>query len=191
MTKTKNPTFDLIVYGATGFTGSLVARYLALDPESTVSNPAALKWAMAARSKPKLMQTKEQLKTKLPELAAHLIDAIPTIVADSNEAISLVEMVQQTKVIVSLVGPYKLYGELLVKACAENGVHYCDLTGEIVWMDEMTAKYAAAARATGARLVNCCGFESIPSDLTTYLISDRIQQKHKMQTSTIDFTLLT
>ncbi|CAI5701453.1 unnamed protein product [Peronospora effusa] len=179
--------FDLIVYGATGFTGSLVTRYLTIDSESSLTNPTALKWAMAARSESKLMQLKEQLKTKLPDVASHLIDSIPMIVADSNNEKSLEKMVQQTKVIVSLVGPYKLYGELLVKACAENGVHYCDLTGEIVWIEEMTAKYTAAAIKTGAILVNCCGFESIPSDLTTYLISDRIQQNLKMKTSTVDF----
>ncbi|ETM98424.1 hypothetical protein PPTG_19541 [Phytophthora nicotianae INRA-310] len=95
-------------------------------------------------------------------------------------------MVQQTKVVVSLVGPYKLYGELLVKVCAENGVHYCDLTGEIVWIEEMTAKYAATAAKTGAVLVNCCGFESIPSDLTTFLVADRIQKKLNSATSTVD-----
>ncbi|CAH0486237.1 unnamed protein product [Peronospora farinosa] len=179
--------FDLIVYGATGFTGSLVTRYLTIASESSLTNPTALKWAMAARSESKLMQLKEQLKTKLPDVASHLIDSIPIIVADSNNEKSLKKMVQQTKVIVSLVGPYKLYGELLVKACAENGVHYCDLTGEIVWIEEITAKYTAAAIKTGAILVNCCGFESIPSDLTTYLISDRIQQNLKMKTSTVDF----
>ncbi|GMF14161.1 unnamed protein product [Phytophthora lilii] len=181
--------FDVIVYGATGFTGSLVARYLAAEAESALSNPSALKWAVAARSKAKLAQVKEQLKSKLPDVAPELIDAIPVVVADSGDEASLVKMVQQTKVVVSLVGPYKLYGELLVKACAEKGVHYCDLTGEIVWIEEMTAKYAATAAKTGAVLVNCCGFESIPSDLTTFLVTDRIQQKLNSATSTVDFYL--
>ncbi|KAG3080326.1 hypothetical protein PI124_g5969 [Phytophthora idaei] len=178
--------FDLIVYGATGFTGSLVARYLATESESALSNPSALKWAVAARSEAKLTEMKEQLKEKLPEVAPELIDAIPVVVADSSSEESLVKMVQQTKVVVSLVGPYKLYGELLVKACAENGVHYCDLTGEIVWIKEMTAKYAATATKTGAVLVNCCGFESIPSDLTTFLVADRIKEKFNSATSTVD-----
>ncbi|KAL4130306.1 hypothetical protein PRIC2_006312 [Phytophthora ramorum] len=179
--------FDVIVYGATGFTGSLVARYLAAESESALSSPSALKWAVAARSEAKLVQVKEQLKAKLPDVAPELIEAIPVIVADSSDEKSLVQMVQQTKVVVSLVGPYKLYGELLVKACAESGVHYCDLTGEIVWIEDMTAKYAATAARTGAVLVNCCGFESIPSDLTTFLVADRIQKKLNSSTSTVDF----
>lgn len=179
--------FDLIVYGATGFTGSLVARYLAAEAESALSSPSALKWAIAARSEAKLAQVKEQLKSKLPDVAPELIDEIPVVVADSGDEQSLVAMVRQTKVVVSLVGPYKLYGELLVKACAENGVHYCDLTGEIVWVEEMTRKYAQTAEKSGAVLVNCCGFESIPSDLTTFLVTDRIQQKLNAATSTVDF----
>ncbi|KAE8881911.1 hypothetical protein PF005_g5713 [Phytophthora fragariae] len=178
--------FDVIVYGATGFTGSLVARYLAAEPESALGSASALKWAVAGRSEAKLQQIKEQLKTKLPEVAPELIDALPVVVADSGDEQSLVQMVQQAKVVVSLVGPYKLYGELLVKACAEHGVHYCDLTGEIVWIEEMTRKYAAAAAKSGAVLVNCCGFESIPSDLTTFLVADRIQSKFNSATSAVD-----
>ncbi|OWZ18506.1 Trans-acting enoyl reductase [Phytophthora megakarya] len=178
--------FDVIVFGATGFTGSLVARYLAAEPESALSNPSALKWAIAARSEAKLVQVREQLKTKLPNVAPELIDAIPVVVADSDNEESLVKMVQQTNVVVSLVGPYKLYGELLVKTCADNGVHYCDLTGEIVWIEEMTAKYATTAAQSGAVIVNCCGFESIPSDLTTFLVADRIKKKYNSATRTID-----
>uniref|UniRef100_A0AAV1TPG0 Saccharopine dehydrogenase NADP binding domain-containing protein n=1 Tax=Peronospora matthiolae TaxID=2874970 RepID=A0AAV1TPG0_9STRA len=124
MPSTRNVTdkrFDVVVYGATGFTGSLVARYVAAESESAVGNPSAIKWALAARSATKLTQVKEQLKTELPEVDPALIDAIPVVVADSSNEESLVQMVQQTKVVVSLVGPYKLYGELLIKACAENG----------------------------------------------------------------------
>ncbi|CAH0481931.1 unnamed protein product [Peronospora belbahrii] len=178
--------YHVIVYGATGFTGSLVTRYLITESESALTNPKALKWAIAARSEAKLSKIKEILKTKLPTVAPQLIDSIPVIVANSKDKESLVEMVQQTKVLVSLVGPYKLYGELLIKACVDNGVHYCDLTGEIVWIEEMTAKYAAIAAKTGAVVVNCCGFESIPSDITTYLICDRIQQKLNSYTSKVD-----
>lgn len=181
-----NKRFDVIVYGATGFTGSLVARYLISEPESAPHNPSALKWAMAARNTAKLMHLKEQLKEKLPEVGPNVIDAIPTIVADSHDEDSLTKMVQQTQVVVSLVGPYKLYGELLVKVCAENGVHYCDLTGEIVWIKEMITKYATVAASSGAILVNCCGFESIPSDLATFLVSDQIQQQYQSTTSQID-----
>lgn len=178
--------FDVIVYGATGFTGSIVTHYLLTESESALTDHVAVKWALAARSKAKLMQLKDQLKQKLPEIAPGRIDDIPILVADSHDEESLIKLVQSTKVVMSLVGPYKLYGELLVKACAEHGVHYCDLTGEIIWIKDMMAKYAAAATTSGAILVNCCGFESIPSDLTTFLVADRIRQKYHSATSTID-----
>ncbi|KAI9913206.1 hypothetical protein PsorP6_005980 [Peronosclerospora sorghi] len=161
-------------------------RHLATESESALNNPNVLKWAVAARNKAKLAQLKEQLKPKLPNISPSDIESIPEIIADSSDEESLTKMVQQTKVIMSVVGPYKLYGELLVKVCAENGVHYCDLTGEMIWIKEMISKYEATATKTGAVLVNCCGFESIPSDLATLLISDRIQQKLNLSTSRID-----
>ncbi|CAI5739570.1 unnamed protein product [Hyaloperonospora brassicae] len=163
----KEKRFDVIVYGATGFAGVLVARYLASESESSLGSPTAVKWAIAARNATKLTQVKEKLKPKLPEVDPSLIDAIPVVVADSSNEESLVQMVQQTKVVVSLVGPYKLHGELLIKACAENGVHYCDISGETVWINEMMASYGSAAAKSGAVLVNFCGFGSVPSDLTT------------------------
>lgn len=174
--------FDLVVFGATGFTGALVARYLLQEPESSTA-PNALRWALAARSQSKLDAVKEELKQKLPGVAAAAIDAVPTLLADSSDERSLVAMVQQTRVVLSVVGPYKLYGSLLVKACAENGVHYCDLTGELLWVEEMVATYQAAAQRTGAILVNCCGFESIPSDLTAFLIADKIRAQDAATTT--------
>jgi short subunit dehydrogenase-like uncharacterized protein len=179
--------FDVVVFGATGFTGSLVARYLAAEAESALGgSPDTLKWAIAGRSEAKLRQVKQTLKDKVPEVAPELIDALPTVVADSADEQSLVAMVKQTKVVLSLVGPYTLYGSLLVKACAENGVHYCDLTGEILWVSDMVAKYQTAAEKSGAILINCCGFESIPSDLTAFLIADKIQEKYNSKTSQVD-----
>lgn len=178
--------FDLIVFGATGFTGTLVARYLLQAPEAAIDAPKTLKWALAARSASKLEDVKAILKEKVPSVAADVVDAIPTVIADSGDEASLVAMVKQTKVVLSVVGPYKHYGSLLVKACAENGVHYCDLTGEVLWIEEMVHKYQAIAQKTGAILVNCCGFESIPSDITTFLIVDVIKDIHNTETSKID-----
>lgn len=177
--------FDVIVFGATGFTGALIARYLLQESESAVGAPKALKWALAARSQSKLDAAKQALKAKVPSVDAAVIDAVPTVIADSSDEASLVAMVRQTKVVISVVGPYKLYGSLLVKACAENGVHYCDLTGEVLWIEEMVAKYAAVAQKSGAILINCCGFESIPSDITTFLVTDAIKEKHKSTTSKV------
>lgn len=178
--------FDIVVFGATGFTGALVARYLLAEPESAPGASGALKWAIAGRSESKLAQVKAELKNKVPEVAPELIDALPTIVADSADEASLVAMVRQTKVVLSLVGPYILYGSLLVKACAENGVHYCDLTGEILWVGDVAAKYQAAAERTGAVIVNCCGYESIPSDLSAFLIADKVREKYNAPTAKVD-----
>lgn len=181
--------FDVVVFGATGFSGTLVARYLAAEPESALDSPTALQWAIAGRSKTKLEQVKVMLKEQGPSMRAELIDALPTIVADGSDEASLVAMVRQTKVVLSLVGPYGVHGSLLVKACAENGVHYCDLTAELVWMKEMIGKYQKAADQSGAILVNCCGYEAIPADLTTLLITNKIRQRRNQSTSRVDLYL--
>lgn len=170
--------FDVVVYGATGFTGALVAQYMATERESALGSSAALKWAIAGRSKAKLEQLKTALKEKLPDVSPALFDKIPVVVADSSDEQALVAMVRQTKVVLTVVGPYKLYGSLLAKACAENGVHYCDLTGEAMWVREVMGKYQEAAEASGAVLVNFCGYESIPSDVTTFLVADKIRKQH-------------
>ncbi|KAJ0412311.1 hypothetical protein ATCC90586_009501 [Pythium insidiosum] len=179
--------FDVIVFGATGFTGALVARYLLQDSEAAVGAPQAIKWAIAGRSEKKLEQTKQELKKRVPSVPAETVDAIPSVVADSSDDAQMVAMVQRTKVVLTLVGPYMLYGERLVKACAENGVHYCDLTGETLWIEKMMNKYAAAAEKSGAVILNCCGFESVPSDLSTFVITEAVH-KHK-QTETSKVTL--
>jgi short subunit dehydrogenase-like uncharacterized protein len=171
MSKTTNSKpYDIVVFGATGFTGALIARYLLQSPDH------GLTWAIAGRNAQKLENVKHALKEKLPHVAAETIDAVPVLVADSSDEAQLTQLVQQTKVVLTVVGPYKLYGELLVKVCAENGTHYCDLTGEIIWIDAMIAKYEAAAVKSGAILVHCCGFESVPSDLTTFLLADAVKK---------------
>ncbi|KAG6618402.1 saccharopine dehydrogenase [Phytophthora cinnamomi] len=142
---------DVVVFGATGFTGAVAARQLITEPESALSSPNAIKWALAARSASKLAALKEELVLKLPEVGSKLIDVIPTLIADSNDESSLVSMVKQTKVVLSLVGPYMLNGELLVKLCdGTAGVHYCDPTGEMLWVREMIRKYQNVAARSGA-----------------------------------------
>ncbi|RLN91295.1 hypothetical protein BBJ28_00018275 [Nothophytophthora sp. Chile5] len=183
--------FDVVVFGATGFTGPLVARHLATEPESALGSSTAIKWALAGRSADKLARVKQQLKEKLPQVDGALIDAIPVVVADSRDEASLLAMVRQTKVVMSLVGPYGLNGELLIKVCAENGVHYCDLTGEMLWVHEMVRKYQEVAVSTGAMLVNSCGVDSAPSDLVAYLIAARLRKtrgKH-VKTGKVDFLI--
>lgn len=139
--------FDIILYGATGFAGRLTAEYLAAHA------PKDLRWALAGRN---------------PEKLTALGIDVPLIHADSDDEGSLVEMATRTRVLVTTVGPYAIHGEPLVKACAEAGTHYADLTGEPGFVDEMYLKYDAVAKQTGAKLVHSCGFDSIPADIGAY-----------------------
>ena len=150
---TSNP-YDLVIFGATSFVGRILCRYLAAHagPE--------LRWAAAGRSPVRL----EALKSDLGPAAADL----PTVLADVHDEATLRALCAQTRVVVSTVGPYALYGEPLVKACAETGTDYLDLAGEVQWIARMIERYQDTARKTGARLVPCSGFDSIPSDLGVF-----------------------
>lgn len=149
--------FDIVLYGVTGFVGGLTAEYLAEHA------PEGLRWALAGRNTSKL----EAVRDRLVKLDPALAD-LPLIHADSSDQASLDEMARSTRVLVSTVGPYAIYGEPLVKACAEAGTQYADLTGEPSFVDDMYVKYDAVARESGARVVHCCGFDSIPHDLGAY-----------------------
>jgi len=158
--------FDLVVWGATGFTGRLVAEYLARQyPPGT-----ALAWAAAGRDPARVGQV----------LAALGIapGSIPVVTADSTDRASLDAMVRRTRVVLSTVGPYARYGEPLVASCAAAGTDYCDLAGEVQWMRRMIDRYQDAARASGARLVPSCGFDSIPSDLGVQFLQQAAQTRH-------------
>jgi short subunit dehydrogenase-like uncharacterized protein len=139
---------DVILFGATGFTGRLVAAYL-----QQAAAPGHLRWAIAGRSADKL---------------AALGLGVPILVGDALDAAAMRELAGRTKVICTTAGPFARYGSELVAACAEAGTHYCDLTGEVAWMRRMIDAHHARARATGARIVHTCGFDSIPSDLGTW-----------------------
>ncbi|MGC1302722.1 MAG: saccharopine dehydrogenase NADP-binding domain-containing protein [Caulobacteraceae bacterium] len=143
---------DLIVYGATGFTGRLVAERLA----ETCGGPDGLRWAMAGRSHDKLAAVRDEIGAAAD---------ISLIVADADDPASLQAMVARTKAIVSTVGPYQLYGSPLVAACAAVGTDYLDLCGEPVWMRRMIDAHEPAAKASGARILFSCGFDSIPFEL--------------------------
>lgn len=156
--------FDIVVYGATGFTGRLVAEYL----QERYGNGQSIHWAMAGRSLEKLHQVRDEMA--LPE-------DTPLVVADTSNEDSLSAMVSTTKLVLTTVGPYQLYGSNLVKHCAESGTDYVDLCGESVWMRHMIDAYQDTAKASGARIVFSCGFDSIPSDLGIY----RLQALAKQQ----------
>jgi short subunit dehydrogenase-like uncharacterized protein len=144
--------FDIIVYGATGFTGQLVAEYLAAH----YRDDSHLKWAMAGRSLDKLASVRDAI-------GAAADTAL--IVADASDPASLKAMVDQTRSVLSTVGPYQLYGSELVAACAAKGTDYLDLCGEPVWMRQMIDAHEATAKSSGARIVFSCGFDSLPFEL--------------------------
>lgn len=156
--------FDFIVFGATSFVGKILCHYLNDNYDDT-----EICWAIAGRSKTKL----EELQKELGDKAQN----ITMIVADAADEDQLKAMVSQTKLIVSTVGPYALYGEPLVKVCSEHGIDYCDLAGEAQWIAKMIGKYGAAAKESGARIVNSCGFDSIPSDMGVYFLQEKAKEK--------------
>ena len=147
---------DIVVYGATGFTGQLVAEYLAAHYRD-----GSLKWAMAGRSKDKLTSVRDAIGAPADT---------PLIVADASDAMSLKAMLAQTKSVISTVGPYQLYGNELIVACVDSGTDYFDLCGEPVWMRQMIDKHEAAAKASGARIVFSCGFDSVPFELGAFFV---------------------
>jgi short subunit dehydrogenase-like uncharacterized protein len=152
--------FELVLWGATGFTGALVARHLV----DTYGDQ--LRWAIAGRNLAKLESLKEELGQ--PDL--------PLILSDSKDSDSLAAMVERTQVVCTTVGPYASYGTELLAACAQAGTHYCDLTGEVQWMARTIDLYQQAASDSGARIVHTCGFDSIPSDLGAFHLQQTMQQ---------------
>ncbi len=155
--------FDIVVYGATGFTGQLVAEYLAAH----YKNDKALKWAMAGRSLDKLKSVRDAIGAPADT---------PLIVADASDPASLKAMVAQTKSVITTVGPYQWYGGDLLAACVAGGVDYFDLCGEPVWMRQMIDKHEAAAKASGARIVFSCGFDSVPFELGAFFVQEEAKR---------------
>jgi len=155
--------FDIIIWGASGFTGRLVASYL-FSKYGTSGN---LRWAMAGRNLNKLEMVRHEVAD----------ETVSLVVADSNDEVSLKEMVKRTKVICTTVGPYAKYGSKLVVACIQNQVHYCDLAGEVQWMRQIIDQYNEAAKANETKIVHTCGFDSIPSDMGVYFIQREAKAK--------------
>ena len=150
----------VVVYGATGYTGRLVCEYL----NEQYGVGGELNWAMAGRSQEKLESVRDEMG---------IPDSVPLVVADAADSASVDSMVQRAQVVITTVGPYQLYGSDLVRACAEAGTDYVDLCGEPAWMHEMIAAHGDAAKASGARIVFSCGFDSIPFDLGVYFLQQQ------------------
>ena len=155
--------YDIVVYGATGFTGQLVAEYLAAH----YRDDKQLKWAMAGRSLDKLKAVREAIGASADT---------PLIAADSGDVASLKAMIAQTRLVISTVGPYQLYGAELLAACAASGTDYVDLCGEPVWMRQMIDAHQADAQQSGARIVFSCGFDSLPFELGVFFCQEEAKK---------------
>jgi short subunit dehydrogenase-like uncharacterized protein len=153
----RSSKFDIVVYGATGFTGQLVAEYLAAHYKSD----SGVKWALAGRSLDKLKSVRD---------ASGAPADTPLIPADSSDVGSLKAMVEQTRSVIAGVGPYQLYGTDLLALCAETGTDYLDYCGEPIWMRQMIDAYEAKAKASGARILFSCGFDSLPFELGAFAV---------------------
>ncbi|MDG4859770.1 saccharopine dehydrogenase NADP-binding domain-containing protein, partial [Streptomyces sp. T-3] len=158
-------TYDIVLFGATGFVGVLIAEYLAEHA------PEGLRWAIAGRSEAKL----ESLRERLTGIDKRWGD-LPLIRAEADDPAALREIAGDARVVASTVGPYITYGQDLVAACADAGTDYLDLTGEPEFVDLMYVRHDARARETGARLVHACGFDSIPHDLGVHFTVQQLPE---------------
>ncbi|MEE4143309.1 MAG: saccharopine dehydrogenase NADP-binding domain-containing protein [Halieaceae bacterium] len=159
----KDREIGIVVYGATGYTGKLVAEYL----NSHYGADGDIQWAMAGRSLEKLEAVRDELGVSRK---------VPLLVVDAGDPSSIAAMAGKAAVVISTVGPYQLYGSDLVAACAAAGTDYVDLCGEPTWMKEMIDAHSDAARASGARIVFSCGFDSIPFDLGVWLLQQQAKE---------------
>ena len=163
--------YDVIIWGATGFTGKLVSTYMAKN-----YGGGNLRWALAGRS-----------ESKLNEVSANIGGNVDLLLADASDPESLDQLVPKARVILTTVGPYARYGSEMVAACARHGTHYCDLTGEVHWMHKMINEHQATAQASGARIVHTCGFDSIPSDLGVYFLQREMRKRHGVPANEIKY----
>ncbi len=167
--------FDIVLWGASGFTGQLVAEYLVRNYIRRDSGKTDLRLALAGRNEAKLRGVAEAVGA--PQL--------PLLLGDSLDAKSLEAICARTKVVISTVGPYAKYGAELVGAAVRNRTHYCDLTGETPFIRAMIDAHHEAARKSGARIVHCCGYDSIPSDLGTLMVQEAMNTQHRHYASQV------
>lgn len=164
--------FDFVVYGATGFTGKLVVEYLV----SKYGDDQTISWAMAGRSIEKLQSVKDDIGVNAD---------IELIQVDSNDISSIDNLMSQTRCILTTVGPYQLYGNHIIAACASSGTDYVDLCGEPGWMYEKISQHKEEAEKSGARIVFSCGFDSIPFDLGVLFAQNEVIKRYGKPSSNI------
>ncbi len=171
--------FDVVVWGASGFTGKLTAEYLL----GQYGASGSLRWAIAGRNAAKL----EAVRSELARAAGAEPSALPILIGDGADEKFLDALARRTRVVCTTVGPYATYGSKLVAACAKNGTDYCDLTGEVHWIQRMIEAHQAEAAASGARIVFTCGFDCIPADLGAFFLQREMRARHGVPCSRIQF----
>ncbi|MCY0964675.1 saccharopine dehydrogenase family protein [Parathalassolituus penaei] len=176
-----SPQFDVILFGATSFVGTIISRYLA----SQYGNRGELRWAIAGRNPHRL----RQLRIQLEDRYGHELADLSILEADASRYDQLLVLCRQTRVVISAVGPYALYGEPLVRACADAGIDYVDLTGEPHWIRQMQDRYHQRAQQTGARLIHSCGFDSIPSDMGVWFLQHQASSRFGYSCDQIEMRL--
>ena len=179
----ENREFEIVIWGASGFTGKLTAAYLLSRYGDGNRDGASggLRWAIGGRNEEKLEKVKRELGREVGVDAS----SIPVLIGDSEDANFLAELAQRCSVVCTTVGPYSKYGSKLVEACAKNGTAYCDLTGEVHWIQRMIEAHQDAAVASGAPIVFTCGFDCIPSDLGAYFMQREMKRRHGVSCSQI------
>eukprot|EP01025_Chloroclados_australasicus_P058773 TRINITY_DN740_c4_g1_i3.p1 TRINITY_DN740_c4_g1~~TRINITY_DN740_c4_g1_i3.p1 ORF type:complete len:465 (-),score=65.66 TRINITY_DN740_c4_g1_i3:180-1508(-) len=160
-------SYDVVIWGATAFTGKLVCRHMAENYQGK------LNWAMAGRNRAKL----EAVRREIAEFDSDA-ESVPIITADLEDESSMDQMVSQSKVVASIVGPYARFGTPLVEACIRNSTHYCDLTGEVPWVKQTIDRFHGPAQESKTRIVNMCGFDSVPFDMSTFLVADHARKQY-------------
>jgi len=158
--------YQVVVWGASGFTGKLVCEHLARDYQGRV------RWALAGRDARKLEAVKEELVRINPA-----VKDVPVLVADARDAQAVGSMLAQTQVVLALAGPFSAYGNTVVEQAVAQKTHYCDITGEVPWVKANIDKYHKAAEQAGVKIVHCCGYDSIPSDMGTLLMADHCKKQ--------------
>jgi short subunit dehydrogenase-like uncharacterized protein len=156
--------FDVVLYGASGFTGRQTVQYFARN-----TRPSDVRWAIAGRNRQALEAAREQ--------AGENARSVDIVVADAQDQQAVDAIVSKTRVLLTTAGPFSLYGSKIVDACVRHKTHYVDITGETFWVRELIDRHHDRAAADGTRIIPCCGFDSIPSDLGTYLVVRHMQEK--------------
>ncbi len=163
-------SFDVVLWGATGFTGKLVAEYLA---KTYGTDGQRVRWAIAGRSREKLEAVRRLLVPYDPTAAK-----LPILIGKIDDAASMRAIAKQTLALCATAGPFAKYGSPVVDACVAEGTHYCDITGEVQWVKRMIERHHAAAQASGTRIVHCCGYDSIPTDLGVFVLEEHAKRVH-------------